>query len=110
MVFKPTDFKDWVEQDVREGIIAKLLERLGYEKGTENDILRGEQLKLEYDREVHGRPKKTDRPITSFPDYILEVDKTWRWVIEAKPPTDEIGKKEIWQGERQRKEQQGGAR
>lgn len=97
MVFKPTDFKGWVEQDVREGVIEKLLERLGYEKGTENDILRGEQLKLEYDRELHGRPKKTDRPITSFPDYILEVDKTWRWVIEAKPPSDEIGKKEIWQ-------------
>lgn len=97
MVFKPTDFKGWVEQDVREGIIAKLLEGLSYEKGTENDILRGEQLKLEYDREVHGRPKKTDRPITSFPDYILEVDKTWRWVIEAKPPTDEIGRNEIWQ-------------
>jgi hypothetical protein len=98
MVFKPINFIGWVEQDVREGIIAKLLERLGYEKGTENDILRGEQLKLEYDREIHGRPKKkTDRPIQSFPDYILEVDKTWRWVIEAKPPTDEIGKKEIWQ-------------
>ena len=97
MVFKPTDFSGWVEQDVREGIIAKLLERLGYDKGTENDILRGEQLKLEYDREIHGRPKKTDRAIQSFPDYILEVDKTWRWVIEAKPPADEIGKKEIWQ-------------
>lgn len=97
MVFKPINFTGWVEQDVREGIIVKLLERLGYEKGTDTDILRGEQLKLEYDREVHGRPKKTDRPIQSFPDYILEVDKTWRWVIEAKPPTDEIGKKEIWQ-------------
>jgi hypothetical protein len=97
MVFKPTDFTQWVEQDVREGIIAKLLERLDYEKGTKNDILRGEHLKLEYDREVHGRLKKSDRPIQSFPDYILEVDKTWRWVIEAKPPTDEIGKKEIWQ-------------
>lgn len=97
MIFKPINFTGWLEQDVREGIIAKLLERLGYEKGTENDILRGEQLTLEYDREVHGRPKKTDRQIRSFPDYILEVDKTWRWVIEAKPPTDEIGKKEIWQ-------------
>jgi hypothetical protein len=97
MVFKPTEFKGWVEQDVREDVIMKLLERLGYEKETDNDILRGEHLKLEYDREVHGRPKKTDRPIQSFPDYILEVDKTWRWVIEAKPPTDQIGKKEIWQ-------------
>lgn len=47
MLFKPTDFTGWIEQDVREGIIAKLLERLGYEKGTENNILRGEQLKLE---------------------------------------------------------------
>lgn len=97
MVFKPTDFDGWVEQDVREDVIAKLLERLGYEKGTENDVLRGERLKLEYDREVHGRPKKTDRPLQSFPDYVLEVDKTWRWVIEAKPPSDEIGRKEVWQ-------------
>lgn len=97
MMFRPTDFSGWCEQDVREGIIAKMLERLGYEKGTVNDILRGEQLKLEYDREVFGRPKKSDRPLESFPDYILEVDKTWRWVIEAKPPNDEIGKKEIWQ-------------
>jgi hypothetical protein len=97
MAFKPIDFTGWGEQDVREGIIVKLLERLGYEKGTENDILRGEQLKLEYDKEIFGRPKKTDRPLESFPDYILEVDKTWRWVIEAKPPTDEIGKKDVWQ-------------
>jgi hypothetical protein len=59
MLFKPTDFTGWVEQDVREGVIAKLLERLGYEKGTENDILRGEQLRLEYDREIYGWPKKT---------------------------------------------------
>lgn len=97
MVFKHVDFTGWCEQDVREGIIAKMLEKLSYEKGTKNDILRGEQLKLEYDREIFGRPKKTDRPLESFPDYILEVDKTWRWVIEAKPSTDDIGKKEIWQ-------------
>jgi hypothetical protein len=25
------------------------------------------------------------------------VDETWRWVIEAKPPAEEIGNKEIWQ-------------
>lgn len=97
MFFKPTDLSGWCEADVREDIIAKLLERLGYENGTRNDILRGKQLKLEYDREIFGRPKKTDRPLESFPDYILEVDKTWRWVIEAKPPSEEIGKTEIWQ-------------
>lgn len=97
MVFKPTDFNGWVEQDVREDVIAKLLARLGYEKGTDNDILRGQQLKLEYDREVHGRPKKSDRPLQGFPDYILEVDKTWRWVVEAKPPSEEIGKVQVWQ-------------
>lgn len=95
MVFKATDFTGWREQDVREGIIAQLLERLGYEKGTQNDIRR--ELKLEYDKEIFGRPKKTDKPLKSFPDYILEIDKTWRWVIEAKPPTDPIGKAEVWQ-------------
>ncbi len=97
MTFNPTDFSGWCEQDVREGIIAKLLEGLGYEKGSKNDVLRGEQLKLEYDKEIFGRPKKTDRPLESFPDYVLVVDETWRWVIEAKPPAEEIGNKEIWQ-------------
>lgn len=97
MKFEPRNFDTWREDDVREEIISPLLWRLGYAKGTTNDILRGEQLKLEYDREVHGRPKKADRPITSFPDYILEVDKTWRWVIEAKPPSEEIGRVQVWQ-------------
>lgn len=51
MTFGPTDFSGWCEQVVREGIIAKLLEGLGYEKGSKNDVLCGEQLKLEYDKD-----------------------------------------------------------
>ena len=90
MSFNPTDFSGWCEQDVREDIIVKLLARLGYEKGSKNDVLRGEQLKLEYDKEIFGRPKKTDRPLRVFQTYILVVDNTWRWVIEAKPPAEEI--------------------
>jgi hypothetical protein len=95
-VFEPTDFKSWNEQDVREEIITPLLHRLGYKKGTENDIRRGDQLKLEYDKEILGRPKKSDRQISAFPDYVLDVGSK-RWVIEAKPPDCEIGKKEVWQ-------------
>jgi hypothetical protein len=47
MVFKPVNFETWKEQDVREEIITPLLHRLGYEKDTENNIRRGDQLTLE---------------------------------------------------------------
>jgi len=71
--FKPRNFDRWYEQDVREDIIAPLLKRLGYEKDTENNILRGEQLRLKYYKEVLGRLKKDDKPLekSGFPDYIL---------------------------------------
>ncbi len=90
------DFTSWNEQDVREEIIAPLLRRLGYKKGTENNIRRGDQLKLEYAKEILGTPKKKDRPQVGFPDYILDAGSK-RWVIDAKSPDCQIGKWEIWQ-------------
>jgi hypothetical protein len=63
MDFKPKNFDRWNEQDVREDIIAPLLKKLGYEKDTENDMYRGEHLRLKYYKEILGRPKKEDRPL-----------------------------------------------
>lgn len=96
--FKPVEFDDsWCEQDVREDIITPLLYRLGYEKGTENEIYRGERLELKYYKEMLGRPKKTDKPLSGLPDYVLEVDGNKRWVIEAKPPSELITEVSAWQ-------------
>lgn len=97
MVFERKDFNGWCEQDVREEIIAPLLRKLGYEKGTLNDIYRGEHLQLKYPKEVLGRLKKNDRGLSGFPDYVLEVDRTKRWVIEAKPPYEPLTDENAWQ-------------
>jgi hypothetical protein len=58
MTFNPTDFSGWCEQDVREGIIAKLLEELEYEKGSKNDVLRGEQLSSSMTKRFSEDPRK----------------------------------------------------
>ncbi len=40
MIFGEMKFETMNEQDVREGIIAPLIHKLGYKKGTEYDIMR----------------------------------------------------------------------
>ena len=61
MTFKPKNFDNMLEQDVREDIITPLLHRLGYEKDSENDIRRGQYLILRYPKESFGTRKLTDR-------------------------------------------------
>jgi hypothetical protein len=71
------------ESDVREEVIAPLLRRLGYRSGSANNIIR-EQF-LRYPRLSLGlRNPKKDPELRGKADYILEVDKRHRWVIEAK--------------------------
>ena len=57
----------------------------------------GEQL-LCYNRQSLGRknPKK-DPELRGKADYVLEVDRRLRWVIEAKPPISAIGVNDIEQ-------------
>ncbi len=74
-----------------EGIIAPLLQKLGYRKGTHNHIIR--ELSLKYPRQSLGRKKKTDPRLRGSADYICEVQGekgTIRWVIEAKSPSNKI--------------------
>jgi hypothetical protein len=97
MTFKPKDLTGWCEQEVREFIICPMLQRLGYEKGTANNISLGTELKLTYPFDVLGRLKKTDREVKGRPDYVLDVDGKKRWVIEAKPADEQIDLACIWQ-------------
>lgn len=90
MIFKPKNFDNMVEQDVRENIITPLLHQLGYEKDTENDIRRGQYLILRYPKESFGTRKSTDRLLTGYADYILDVGKEIRWVLETKSPANGI--------------------
>ncbi len=59
------------ETDVREVIVRPFLHELGYELGTENDILT--ERRLSYDKIVLGRRKKSDPPLAGRADYILSV-------------------------------------
>jgi hypothetical protein len=96
MKFEPRNFDTWLEDDVREEIISPLLWRLGYKKGTENDILRAVFLKIRYNRNYFGRRKPDkDEYLTGAADYVLEAAGKMRWVIEAKPPNSPITDEEV---------------
>lgn len=76
------------ESDVREEFIAPLLRRLGYQSGTDNNVIR--ELPLRYEKQQLGRKKPTDPELRGKADYVCEAAKRVRWVIEAKPPSAEI--------------------
>jgi hypothetical protein len=95
-LFEPLKFDELNETDVREEVLTPLLRSLGYRSGTENNIIREQSLR--YQKSFLGRksPLK-DPPLRGKADYILEVQHTVRWVLEAKAPGVEIGADEIEQ-------------
>jgi hypothetical protein len=78
------------EQDVREEIATPFLKLLGYESGTANDISR--ERRLRYAALQLGRKKSNDLqlPLGGDADYLLTVAGAGRWVLETKPPAEEI--------------------
>jgi hypothetical protein len=92
------DFDGLSEADIREEIIAPLLRKLGYRSGTENNILREKQVELRYPKMYLGRKKpKQDLVLRGIPDYICEARGITRWAIEAKAPSQPIGRDDIEQ-------------
>jgi hypothetical protein len=88
---------DGNETDVREEIATPFLSRLGYERGTPNDILR--EFSLAYDRVFLGRKKKNDHPLRGRADYVLSVIGAARWVLEVKAPSETISRDVIEQAQ-----------
>jgi hypothetical protein len=88
MIFE-MKFDEMNETDIREDIISPLLHRLGYKKGTEFDIIRGQSLR--YPKNILGLKKKSDPILRGTADYICDVKSKLRWVIEAKSPDIKIG-------------------
>lgn len=76
------------EADVREDIAAPFLKALGYARGTVNDIQREHFLR--YEALQLGRKKTNDLPLGGKADYLLVVAGAGRWVLETKPPYEEI--------------------
>jgi Type I restriction enzyme R protein N terminus (HSDR_N) len=78
------------EADIREEIIAPLLKHLGYGSSTPNNIIREQY--LTYQKLSLGKRKSSDPPLRGYADYICEAGGLVRWVIEAKPPGETLGK------------------
>lgn len=77
------DNRQFLEDSVREEIILSLLRHLGY--GHEN-IVRSLHLKHPFLKT--GSTKK--RPVTLVPDYLLMVESSYAWVLDAKGPRENI--------------------
>lgn len=84
------------ESDVREEVIAPLLRALGYRTGTDFDVIREQGLR--YPRRSLGRKDPSRDPeLRGKADYILEVRRRVRWVIEAKAPSVELSSNDFEQ-------------
>jgi hypothetical protein len=95
MLFPRMNFDGMNEADIRGEVIDPLLRHLGYQSGTEFNIVR--ERSLRYPRRSLGRKKPTDPEIKGRPDYILEIRGLDRWIVEAKPPSAEISHDDIEQ-------------
>lgn len=90
------NFEEMNEADVREEIIRPFLHRLGYRRGTQNNI-RTEQT-LRYPRQFLGRKNpKSDPLLRGRADYICEVIPYARWVVEAKSPEADLSVNDVQQ-------------
>lgn len=76
---------DFEESSVREEIINPILHSLGYKSFGSNRILREKQVKHPF---VNVGSNK--RELINYPDYLLEVNGKYSWVLDAKNPNEEI--------------------
>ena len=74
---------DFKEDSVREVIILSILKELGYEQ---KNIVRSKTLQHPFLK--IGSNKKI--PIKLIPDYVLKVDKTYAWVLDAKGVDEKV--------------------
>jgi hypothetical protein len=83
--FKLLDDPEFGEDAVREELIVPLLTALGYSASPPYRIIRSR--KLEHPFVYFGTVLKK---ITIIPDYLLERDGVYAWVLDAKGPNENI--------------------
>lgn len=79
------DDPEFSESGVREALINPLLYELGYKPYG--------KLRILYDKKVSPPFVQTGskkREIVNIPDYLLEVDGKYAWVLDAKNPNENI--------------------
>ncbi len=83
--FSSLDSPNFKEDSVREDLIMPVLKELGYSSQSENKIIRSKKV-----RHPFVTVGAKELPLTNFPDYLLEVDGKYAWVIDAKAPNEDI--------------------
>jgi hypothetical protein len=81
MQFPPMNFDAMNEADIRAEVIDPLLRHLGYQSGTEFNIVR--ERTLRYPRMSFGRKKRTDPELKGRPDYILALQLSFCFEVRA---------------------------
>jgi len=80
--FSQLNNPDFKEDSVREVLILPILTRLGYQN---KDIVRSKSLQHPFIK--IGSQK---RQINIVPDYLLKIENTYAWVLDAKNPNEDI--------------------
>jgi hypothetical protein len=83
--FSLLDNPEFKEDSVREDIIMPLLGALGYSSSGKNRVIRSKTVSHPF---VKVGTKR--RKLTNYPDYILEVDGRYVFVLDAKGPDEDI--------------------
>ncbi|MEJ7576886.1 MAG: hypothetical protein WKF74_07770 [Pyrinomonadaceae bacterium] len=83
--FSLLESSSFKEDSVREELIVPILKALGYGSSGKNKIHRSKTVNHPF---VKVGTKK--RKLTNFPDYLLEVEGKYAWVLDAKAPDEEI--------------------
>lgn len=83
--FEILNNSEYKEDSVREDIIMPILRKLGYSSSGANKIRRGIPLNHPF-----VNIGSTQRKINIIPDYILETDNGFKWILDAKGPNESI--------------------
>lgn len=83
--FDVLDDPDFKEDSVREEIIAPIIKAVGYGPTKPFKIIRSKPLEHPFVSIGSARKK-----ITCIPDYLLEVNDRYAWILEAKGPNENI--------------------
>jgi hypothetical protein len=83
--FEILNSSEYKEDAVREDIIMPILKKLGYSSSGKNKIKRAIPLTHPF-----VNIGSTQRKINIIPDYILETENGFKWILDAKGPNEDI--------------------
>lgn len=83
--FNILNHPEFEESSVREEFITPILKNLNYKAFGRNRIIREKTITHPFVQIGTGK-----REITNYPDYLLEINSKYAWVLDAKNPNENI--------------------